>query len=382
MSARFGTAQRARPRGAGHYVYVGTYTAPGTAPGGREPSTAEGIYVFRMEPRDGNLSLAQVVPASNPSYLALDASLTRLYCVNEDDTGQVSAFSIDAARGTLQLLNLVASNGIAPTHLSVHPSGRYVLAANYGSGSCPVFPIRADGSLGPMTDLFQSAGNGTGPNPNRQDGPHAHHILTDPAAQHVFAVDLGADKINVLQLALDSGTLTPNQVPFAPLASGSGPRHLAFHMSEPRAYVLNELASSVTVFEYDAERGAMTWLQTISALPARFSGDNTAGEIRIHPDGRFLYTTNRGHDSIASFAIDPSSGRLDSLGWQATDGEWPRGMNIDPTGSFLYAANQNTNSIAVFRIQRSNGRLQQTGLITTPTPSDVAFGRPIDQGAT
>jgi 6-phosphogluconolactonase len=326
-----------------------------------------------MNPRDGELTLVETVPAENPSFLALDPTLTHLYSVNENLAGRVSAYAIDPANGTLTFLNTASANGKHTTHLSVHPSAQYLLAANYTSGDFPIFRIQPNGSIGPMTDEFPSEGNGTGPNPDRQEGPHAHQILTDLDAQHVFGVDLGADKVNVLNLDLGTGLLTPNTVPFAPVASGSGPRHMAFHPDRQHAYVLDELVSSITVFAYDPVRGAFIWLQTISTLPERFHGSNTTAEIRIHPSGRFLYNTNRGHNSITMYAIDPDTGKLEVIGWQSTRGEWPRGMNIDPSGTFLYAANQNTDTIAVFRI-KSNGQLNGTKLIRTPTPVDVEFG--------
>jgi 6-phosphogluconolactonase len=197
--------------------------------------------------------------------------------------------------------------------------------------------------------------------------------VSDPSGGHVFGVDLGADKIHVLYLDLASGALARSRVPFAPIDSGSGPRHLVFHPRAPRAYVLNELGSSVGVFAYDAARGALRWLQTISTLPERFTRDNIGGEIRIHPDGRYLYATNRGHDSLACFAIDPETGRLQSLGWQTTSGDWPRGMNIDPAGDFLYVANQNSGTIVTFRIDRASGALHETATVATPTPADIAF---------
>jgi len=359
------------------YVYVGTYTAPDVPPGGTHPSTAVGIYVFRMDPHNGALTLIQVVAASNPSYLALNPSLTRLYSVNEYLAGQVSAYAIDPATGTLSFLNSASANGRHTTHISVHPSGQYLMAANYSSGNCPVFRLGADGSIGPKTADFQGAGNGTGPNASRQEGSHAHQIVADLDGQHVFEVDLGADKVNVLNLELGAGALSANTVPFANTASGSGPRHMAFHPNRKRAYVLNELVSTVDVFSYDAIRGALIWLQTISTLPKDFVGSNTTAEIRVHPSGRFLYNTNRGHNSIARFAIDEETGKLDSLGWESTGGQWPRGMNIDPSGTFLYAANQNTDTIVVFEI-KSNGALHKTGaIVNTPTPVDVAFGPPV-----
>jgi 6-phosphogluconolactonase len=370
------TAQHhARPPAArARYVYVGTYTAPGVPPGGTHASTALGIYVFRMNPHNGALTPIQTVPASNPSYLVLNPSLTRLYSVNEDLAGRVSAYAIDPGTGKLSLLNSAAADGQHTTHLSVHPSGRYLMAANYSSGNCPVYRLAADGSIGPKTADFQGVGNGTGPNAGRQEGPHAHQIVTDLDGQHVFDVDLGADKLNVLNLELGAGTLSPNTVPFANTASGAGPRHMAFHPNRKRAYVLNELVSTIDVFSYDALRGALIWLQTISTLPKGFVGSNTTAEIRVHPSGRFLYNTNRGHNSVAKFEIHHEDGTLESIGWVSSGGQWPRGMNIDPSGNFLYVANQNTDTILVYEIKH-NGRLHRTGAVVhTPTPVDVAFG--------
>jgi 6-phosphogluconolactonase len=345
------------------FVYVGTYTAPNVPPGGTHQSTA-----------DGGLTLLQTVAASNPSFLALDPTLSHLYSVNEETAGRVSAYAIDQASGTLSFLNTVSANGQDTTHLSVKPSGDFLFAANYTSGDFPVFRILANGQIGAMTDEFQSEGNGTGPNPARQEGPHAHQIITDLDGNHVFGVDLGSDKVDVLNLDPATGLFSPNTVPFAPVASGSGPRHMAFHPDRRHAYVLDELVSSITVFDYEPVRAAFIWKQTISTLPSNFTGSNTTAEIRIHPDGQFLYNTNRGHNSVAMFEIDPDTGKLSVIGWESTRGEWPRGMNIDPSGSFLYAANQNTDNIAVFRIQPSNGKLKFSTLVQTPTPVDVEFG--------
>jgi 6-phosphogluconolactonase len=363
------------PSATARYVYVGTYTAPDVPPGGTHPSIAEGISVFRMDPRHGGLTLIQVVKASNPSYLALNPSLTRLYSVNEDLAGRVSAYAIDPATGKLTFINSASADGKHTTHLSVHPSGRYLMAANYSSGNIPVFALMADGSIGPKTADFQGVGNGTGPNAGRQEGPHAHQIVTDLDGAHVFDVDLGADKLNVLNLELGSGALSANTVPFANTASGAGPRHMAFHPNRKLAYVLNELVSTIDVHAYDAVRGALIWMQTISTLPRDFVGNNTTAEIRVHPSGRFLYNTNRGHNSVALFEIE-GDGRLESKGWESTGGQWPRGMNIDPSGSFLYAANQNTDNILVFEIKH-NGRLHRSATVNTPTPVDVAFGPPV-----
>ncbi len=357
------------------FVYVGTYTT-GIPPGGTHPTSAVGIYAFKMNASDGSLTPVQIVVASNPSFLALDPSLSHLYSVNEDDPGHVSAYTLNPADGKLASINSQPAGGSFTTHVSVHPSGHFVMAANYGSGNFPVFPIVAGGALGPMSDLFQSVGYAPtqGQNMPRQDGPHAHQILTDPDANHVFGVDLGADKVNALNLNLATGAFTPNTIPFAYVASGSGPRHMAFHPDRQHAYVLDELVSTITAFNFDIARGTFVWLQTISTLPDSFHGSNTTAEIRVHPSGRFLYNTNRGHDSVTMYEIDADTGKLDVIGWESTRGHWPRGMNIDPSGTFLYAANQDTDSIAVFRVQPSNGKLKFSTLVSTPTPVDVEFG--------
>src|SRR5262249_14457399 len=226
---------------------------------------------------------------SNPSFLALDPTLSHLYSVNEETAGRVSAYAIDQATGTLSFLNTASANGKDTTHLSVKPSGDFLFAANYTSGDFPVFRLLATGEIGAMTDEFESEGNGTGPNPARQEGPHAHQIITDFDGNHVFGVDLGSDKVNVLNLDAATGVLSPNTVPFAPVASGSGPRHMAFHPDRRHAYVLDELVSSITVFDYDPVRAAFIWKQTISTLPSSFTDANTTAEIRIHPSGQFLY---------------------------------------------------------------------------------------------
>ena len=361
------------------FVYVGTYTFPNTAPGGTQQSTALGIYVYRMDPADGGLTSVEVVPTDNPSFLAIDPALKRLYSTNENGivngqpAGRVSAWAIKG-NGKLNFLNTELTDGTFPAHLSVHPSGKYLLGSNYGTGNFPIYRLRADGSIGAMTDTFQDEGDGTGPNPARQEGPHAHMIITDPGANHVFGVDLGADRVMAWNLDLATGKLSPNTVPHASVASGSGCRHMAFHPTSKFAYVIDELVSSITAFSYDPTRGAFIWIQTVSTLPPDFTGTSTCAEIRVHPNGQWVYGTNRGHNSVAMFAINPDTGMLSVLGWESTQGQIPRGMNIDPSGTFLYAANQNSNTIVVFRF-RSNGTLEPTGeVIESPTPVDIEFG--------
>lgn len=360
-------------------VYVGTYTGPGVAPDGHGPSPARGIYVFRMRAGDGHLTPLQIVATDNPSYLALDPTLTRLYCTNQNDVvdgvpaGRVSAYAVGTTDGKLTFLNTQPTHGTHPAHLSVHPSGAYLLASNYGGGDYPVYRILADGSIGRETD--DARGSGTGIDPDRQEGPHAHQILTDPDSGHVFGVDLGADRIRIWTLDLATGKLIANEPSAAVVAGGSGPRHMVFHPSGRFAYVLDELSGSITTFLYDPLRGALASQRTVSTLPVGFTGSKSTAEIRIHPSGRFLYSTNRGHNSVAIFTIDEKTGALDPLGWEPTQGEWPRGMNLDPSGTFLYVANQNSDTIVVFRVDPSTGKLVPTGeTVHTPTPVDIEFG--------
>jgi 6-phosphogluconolactonase len=367
------------------YVYVGTYTAPNLAPGGTVPSTAVGIYVFKMDPHDGGLDFVQAVDTPNPSFLAIDPAQKYLYATNELGPGTVpagpgrfSAWAINQANGMLSFINDVDSHGDFPAHLSVHPSGKYLLGSNYGTvaspGNFPIYQIMGDGSIGANTDTFQDTANGTGPNPARQDAPHAHMILTDPGVNHVFGVDLGTDKVLARNLNLTDGTISLNTVHYANVSSGSGCRHMAFHPSKNFAYVLNELVSSIDAFSYDPTRGAFIWLQTISTLPRNFTGTNTTAEIRVHQSGKWVYATNRGHNTVAIFEVHQKTGKLSVVDWESTRGEIPRGMNIDPSGTFLYAGNQNSDSIAVFRVNQSNGKLNLSELVQTPVPVDIEFG--------
>ncbi|RTQ99592.1 lactonase family protein [Halomonas nitroreducens] len=379
------------------FVYVGTYSAPNFAPGGKVPSTAEGIYVYKME-QDGSLSLMQVMPAENPSFLEIDQSKSCLYAVNElgqdsagKPMGRVSSYKIDQKSGELTFINTEPTNGSWPCHLALHPSGKFLFAANYGSGSFPVYPILEDGSIGKVTDIFQSAGNGLGADESRQGGPHAHMVLTNPGGEHVYGVDLGADKVLALDFDESTGQLSPNSVPYLTTASGSGPRHMVFHPNDQLAYVLNELSSSIDVFEFNSERGSFTWVQTESTLPVNSQfgrpdfdpenpgkvpeGSNTTAEIRIHPSGKWLYATNRGMNAIVVFKVNLMTGGISAIEWKDTLGEIPRGMNIDPEGDYLYVGNQNSDLISVFGIDQSTGGLTESlHEINSPVPVDFAFG--------
>jgi 6-phosphogluconolactonase len=386
------------------YVYVGTYTI-GIPPGGTHTTRAVGIYVFKMDPFKGGLTFIQAVAADSPSFLAIDPQHKYLYSVNELGTdasgtmalGRVSAYAINPSSGMLTFLNTADTQGIFPAHLSVHPAGGYLFVANYGGissahvkfpGSFPVFKLNGNGSIGTMTQLFPEEGNGTGPDPVRQEVGHAHMILADPSAKHIFGVDLGMDEVKAWDFDRVLGKLTPGPIHFAAVGAGSGCRHMVFHPEGKFAYVINELSSTVNAHTFDPERGAFIWVQTVSTLPknTKFTrpvgvsippGTNTCSEIRIHPSGNFLYGANRGDNSIAVFDVDQTTGKLDPKGWVDTEGKIPRGFDIDPSGTFMYVGNQDSDTIAVFGINRGNGRLEgPLDLIPSPTPVDFEFGPP------
>ena len=345
-------------------VYIGTYTRSG----------GKGIYLSELDLATGRLQAAEVAAeVANPSFLAIHPSRPLLYSVGEMSdfqgkrAGAVSAFSMGPISGKLTLLNQQSSRGAGPCHVVVDRSGGNVLVANYGGGSIACLPIREDGRLGEATSAIQHEGSSV--DPRRQQGPHAHSINLDAAGRFAFVADLGLDKILIYRLDAAQGKLTPTDPPWAKLPPGAGPRHFAFHPSGRYAYVINELSSTVTAFRYDAERGALESLQTVSTLPDDFDGRNTTAEVQVHPSGKFLYGSNRGHDSIACFAIDATTGKLTPIGHQSTQGRTPRNFRLDPTGSYLLAANQATDNVVLFRIDAKTGLLRPTGQsLTVPMP--------------
>lgn len=352
-----------------YLVYVGTYTGP----------QSQGIYAYRFEVSRGKLvSLGLAAKSVNPSFLAVDPSLRYLYAVNEignnngEKSGGVSAFAIDRETAKLTLLNEVASRGADPCHLSLDKTGKYVMVANYSSGSVVVFPVLTGGRLGPATAFDQRIGSSV--NHERQEGPHAHSIGVTPDNRFVLSADLGLDKLFVYRFDAAHGTLMPNTPPFAKIHPGSGPRHFAISPNGKFVYVISEMGSLLTVFSYDAAHGNLRELQEISTLPKDFDGENTDAEVVVHSSGKFLYASNRGHDSIAVFAIDRQKGTLTPIETVSTQGKTPRNFAIDPTGKYLFAANQETNNIVVFRIDAKTGRLSPTGeTVEVPSPVCVTF---------
>ena len=344
-------------------VYVGTYTR----------QTSKGIYAYRFEAATGKLtSIGLAVETSNPSFLAVHPNQRFLYAVGEGSTGITSALAIESGTGKLNLLNTVSSMGHGPCHVAFDKTGKLLFVANYGSGSIAAFPVRADGTLGEASASIKHSGSSV--DTRRQEAPHAHAVNISPDNRFLVAMDLGLDQALIYRFDATRGTLTPNDPPFAKVAAGSGPRHFTFSPNGRFAYVVNEMKSSVTTFDYDKSRGTLKEIQTLSALPNNFSGANSGAEIVIHPDGQFLYSSNRGHDSIAVFGVDPKSGLLKSSTWIGTGGKTPRSFAIDPTGRYLFAANQNSDSVVVFRIDRTIGGPRATGnVLEIPSPVCVVF---------
>jgi 6-phosphogluconolactonase len=359
-------------RGGDYLVYVGTYT---------RKDASKGIYAFRFQPSNGKLtSLGVAAETTDPSFLAFHPNHRFLYAVNEianyqgQKAGSVSAFSIDTKTARLTPLNRVSTGGTIPAHLVVDQTGKSLVVGNYGTGGVAAFPLNADGTIGPSSSFQQDTGSG--PNRDRQQGPHAHAVVLSPDNRFIFVPDLGADKVFSYRLDPAKATLTPNDPPFATVTAGSGPRHFAFHPSGNYAYTISEMGSLVTVFAYDRAAGVLKQLQTISSLPKDFKGTNNSAEIEVHPNGRFVYASNRGHDSIAVFSVDPRAGTLTLVENVSTQGKTPRNFAIDPTGEFLLAANQDTDNIVIFRIDQKSGRLTPTGEdIKTPSPVCIVFLR-------
>jgi 6-phosphogluconolactonase len=345
-------------------VYIGTYTG----------KTSKGIYRFELDLATGKATAPVLVGETrNPSFLAFHPTRDLLYAVGEigdfggKKTGAVSAFAI-GADGKLTLLNQQPSEGQGPCHLVVDAAGKHALVANYGSGTAAVLPIGADGKLRPASSTVRHAGSG--PNERRQKAPHAHSINLDAANRFAFVADLGIDKVMIYRYDAAKGTLAPNDPPAGVCAPGAGPRHFSFHPNGKFAYAINELLCTVTAFAYDAGKGSLTEVQTVPTLPKDFEGRNSTAEVQLTPDGRFLYGSNRGHDSLAIFAVDGTTGKLTPAGHAPCGGKTPRNFGIDPTGRWLLCAHQNSDSIAIFRIDPETGALKPTGQTLT-------VGRPV-----
>ncbi|MGB8168099.1 MAG: lactonase family protein [Chthoniobacteraceae bacterium] len=375
-------------------AYVGTYTSPlrNVRPTQVDlpPGNGRGIHSFLVDRATGALSPHGVFElGSSPACVVVNAAGTRLYSANEtdkmgeSDPGTVSSFAIDRDDGKLSLLNTVGSGGAGPTHVSIHPSGRFVLVANYFGGSVAVLPILADGKLGPASDVKRDAGT-VGPKKatnappgsfaiSGHDQTHAHMIEADPSGRFVLHADLGLDQIFVWKFDDRSGVLSPNDPPSVSLPAGDGPRHFAFHPNGRWFYSLQEEGSNIVLFHYDSEKGHLAPKQTLSSLPPGFAGSNFCSEIMVSADGRFAFAANRLHDGIACFSIG-ENGALTFVAEEWTRGDYPRSFNFDPTGSFLYSCNQRADHIATFRVDHKSGGLTFTGQFTpVGNPSMITF---------
>lgn len=358
------TVNTAGPDAPARYlVYVGTYTDRGS----------KGIYAFPLDAQTGKAGEAALMAETeNPSFLAIAPNRRFLYAANEissyegKSSGSVSAFAI-GRDGALSPLNRRSSEGAGPCHVSVDHTGKALLVANYGGGSVAALPIQADGRLDTAGSRVQHRGSSV--NKQRQEGPHAHSINVSPDNRFAFVADLGLDKVMIYRLDSEKARLTPNDPAFGEVAPGSGPRHLAFHPDGKHAFVINEMASTLTAFNYDPRTGALKEIETLSTIPGPVPGNSTA-EVVVHPSGKWVYGSNRGHNSIAIFSFEAATGTLKAAGHQSTGGRTPRNFAVDPTGRFLLAANQDSDTVTIFRINPASGRL-------TPTGQSLAVPRPV-----
>jgi 6-phosphogluconolactonase len=337
-------------------VFVGTYTGPKTG--------SRGIYRCEFDPATGDLSpprlIAEVV---NPSFLAIHPSGKYLFAVGEFDgprakAAGVTSFLIDAASGMLSPVSQRPSGGKGPCHVAIDKAGHNLIVSNYGSGSVALLKVDQNGGLNGPADIIQH--HGKGPDPKRQEGPHAHSANLDAANRFAVVADLGLDRLFVYRFDGSTDRLTPNDPPSYQTAPGAGPRHFAFHPDGKRAFVINELNSTLSALDYDADRGVLRQRQTVSTLPLGFSGTNWCAEVVVHPSGKFVYGSNRGHNSIAAFAIE-ADGKLRPIGHQGEGVKTPRNFNIDPSGRWMIVANQDGNDLVVFRIDTESGALSSTG---------------------
>ena len=362
-----GCASMSSARPLPKFAYVGCYTSK------QRNGRGEGVAVHRIDAATGAWTQQELVKtADNPSWLTLDRSKRFLYAANGDGE-VVTAFRVDEATGQLSALGTQDAKGRNGVRLGVDATNRFVICANYSSGTVAVLPIQADGSLGPLTDLAALPGK-PGPHRTEQASSHPHDVVFDPRDRFIVVPDKGLDATFVFSLDAASGKLVPAASPSAVSRPGAGPRHAAYHPAKPYAYVLNELDSTITTYRFDGERGALTPLQVITTLPSSFTGNNTTSEIVVAASGRFVYASNRGHDSLAIFAVDDSSGTLSPVGWEPTQGKTPRFFAIEPSGSVLYAANMDSDTIVAFRVDAGSGKLTPTGqIIKTGSPSSIVF---------
>ena len=351
-------------RGAGYLMYVGTSTVA--------PSTSKGIYAYRFEPGTGKLTpLGLAAETVSPGFLAVHPNHRFLYASNESGGGTVSAFAIDAKTGKLIFLNKVSSRGAGPAHVAMDKSGRWLAVAYYGNGGVAVFPVEADGKLGEATGYDQQTGSSV--NPDRQSGPHAHGSAFSPDNRFLAVADLGIDRVVVYRFDAAKGTIAVTDPPYGKVPPGAGSRHLAFHPNGKVLYAVDEIGALVTAFHFDPASGALADLQNVSTLPADYTGRKSAAEIAVNRAGTVLYVSNRGHNSIAVFDIDPAKFKLKLRETVSTQGEKPRHFTLGPDGKYLLAANEDSSSVVEFRVESGTGHLAPTGETVTDAPHPMCI---------
>jgi 6-phosphogluconolactonase len=347
-----------RAHGADMFVYFGSHSSrPGA-----------GFSLAHFDTDTGILTKPEfLLEAKEPAYFIIHPDGRLLYTCNSGAPGGVSAYAIEPHTGRLTLLNRVLAGGVDTSYLSLDRTAHYVLAANYDGGNIAVFALKTDGTIGDYTAFVQHTGRST--NPQRQTHAYAHSIITDPSNRFVFVADLGVDKLFVYRFAEKNGSLTPNTPAFVSIAPGSGPRHVKFHPNGRWVYLINEIASTVVAFNWDAANGTLAEFQTISTLPAGFTGTSACAELEVHPNGKFLYGSNRGHDSLAVFAIDAVTGRLTPVEHVPSGGKTPRNFAFDPTAHWIICTNHGSDNAVVFRVNENTGRLTRTGdPVSVPGP--------------
>jgi len=357
-------AAHGRAAGAPAFMYVGSFTSEGRGHG-------EGLSVFRRE--SARWTLVHVVKElADPSFVIINRQRSHLYSAHSDGS-EATSYRIDETTGRLTVLNRQPTRGKNGVHLAIDATGRFLVLANYATGSLVVFPINADGSLAPVGDLAPTTGT-PGPHKTQQESSHPHHCPFDRSGRFIVVPDKGLDKVFVYRLDTAHGKLVPASPAEVSARAGAAPRHVDFHPTRPLAYVINELDSTITTYAFDPDQGALKPLEIHTTLPSSYTGNNTGAEIAVAPSGRFVYGSNRGHDSIAIFAIDQTTGLLTSIGWEPTQGQTPRFFALDPSGDRLYAANQTSDTVVIFDVDRTTGRLKPSGeIVKVASPCTIAF---------
>jgi 6-phosphogluconolactonase (cycloisomerase 2 family) len=349
------------------FAYVGCYTTE------QRNGNGKGIGVFRVDAASATWAPVQLIEGVvNPSFLCFDREQQFLYAVH-GDMDYVSAYAIDPGNGTLTKLNQESCGGTNPVHVAVDKSNQFLVVSNYTSGSVAVMPIKPDGGVGALTDLVALSGT-PGPHRTQQASSHPHHNPFDRDGRFILVPDKGLDRIFVFRLDAKNGKLIAEEESSVDTREGAGPRHVDFHPRLPYVYAINELDSTITTYRFDRARGVLTPLQIVTTLPSDYTGNNTTAEVWVHPSGRFVYGSNRGHNSIVTYFVDRSTGLLATVGWQSTQGSTPRFFGLDPSGTLLCAGNQNSDTIVNFRVDQSTGKLNPVGKpVRTGSPVTIVF---------